>query len=284
MWTAKLGLAQGGVRLQNHIIAVSSPPMTIQSILKEAGRSALVQRAMRMLDDVEYRRIRTTEELADVIELRRKAYRARNVYVDPDQPMTDEQDLDPAFYTFAVFLEEQLVSTLRVHIVTISNRECNSRHYFAPTLDPLLDQGLTFMDPTRFAIDPDRSAELQGLPFVTLRLGFIAAKHFCTDFCLSMIKEQHEGFYRSVFRSTQLTPYMQFNAVHARYALFSSPKSMEEPICTRFPIFRSTATERSMLFDEPAAGRPRVLSVRPTARLAIRQLETEAHLHRAAAE
>jgi hypothetical protein len=258
--------------------------MTIQNILRDAGRFALVQRSLRMMDGVEYRRIRTSEELGDIIALRHKAYRARNVYVDPHRPMTDEQDLDPAFYTFGVFLDERLVSTLRVHIVTSSNRECNSGHYFAATLNPLLDQGMTFMDPTRFAIDPERSAELQGLPFITLRLGFIAAKHFRTDYCLSMIKEQHEGFYRSVFRSTQLTPYARFDAVHSRYALFSSPKSMEEPICARFPIFRSTATERSMLFDEPKTGQPRVLSVRPTARIAIRQHEMQVHPARAAAE
>lgn len=239
------------------------------SILQKTARSGLAERLMRSMYDIEYRRVLTVEDLEPVISLRQKAYTAHNVYVRTDQPMTDEMDLDPRYYTFAVYWREQLLATLRIHIVNSDNPVCNSRDYYPDFLDPLISQGLTFMDPTRFAIDPDLGQDLQALPLFTLRLGFVAAKHFGADYCLSMIKEQHMPFYRKVFKSTQMTPFLPFDAVHARYALFSSPKSMEESICQDYPIFRSTETERNLLFRAPPKGLPRFLSVRPSANLAI---------------
>jgi hypothetical protein len=240
------------------------------NILQKTARNGFAERLMRSLDDIEYRRVLTTEDLEPVIKLRQKAYRAHNVYVRAHQPMTDDQDLDPRYFTFAVYWQEQLVSTLRIHIVNSDNPVCNSRDYYPDFLDPLISQGLSFMDPTRFAIDPDSGKYLKSLPLFTLRLGFLAAKHFDTDYCLSMIKEQHMAFYREVFKSTQMTPFLPFDAVHARYALFSSPKSMEESICQNYPIFRSTETERNLLFRALPKGIPQVLNVRPSASLTLK--------------
>ncbi len=242
--------------------------MNSYNILEKTAHSGLIERLLRTLDDIEYRRVATGEELEAVIRLRERAYRSHNVYVRTDQPMTDPQDLDPRFFTFGVYWREQLLSTLRLHIVTSDNPVCNSRDYYPDVLNPLIDQGLSFMDPTRFAIEPGADQDVPGLPLITLRLGFVAAKHFEADYCLSMIKETHTAFYRKVFRSTQMTPFLSFGAVHARYALFSSPKSMEDPICMRYPIFRSLRKERELLFDVPRHGQPRVLNVKPTARLA----------------
>jgi hypothetical protein len=245
--------------------------MNTLNILHDAAHLAFVERVLQTLDDIEYRRIRTAEDLDGVIALRTKTYRAHKVYVRDDAPMTDALDLDPRYFGYAVYWRGILIASVRLHIVTADNPHSTSRSYYPYVLDPLLAQGLTFMDPTRFSIDPDLANVTTGLPLVTLRLGFLAAKHFNTDFCLSMIKKSHTPFYRKVFRSTQLTPYLPFQTVHAHYALFSSPRTMEDPICAEYPLFRSTATERAMLFEERAAGAPRTLNVRPTARLAIRQ-------------
>lgn len=245
------------------------------NFLRNAAHRGFINRSMRMMENIEYRRITNLEDLEPVIALREKAYRAHKIYVRSDQPMTDEQDLDPRFFTFGVFWQEELLSTLRVHIVTQENPVCNSRDYYPNFLDPLIAQGVTFMDPTRFAIDPDLGKELQTLPLITLRLGFLAAKHFDTDFCLSMIKERHVNFYRKVFKSSQVTPFLPFEAVHSHYALFSSSKSLENAICEDYPIFRSTQTERNLLFQAHEIGNPRVLSVKPSAEFAQAQFEKQ---------
>ncbi|NJR13277.1 MAG: hypothetical protein HC779_02015 [Phyllobacteriaceae bacterium] len=224
------------------------------------------------MNDVEYRRVMSVEDLEEIVALRTRSYLARDVYVSKNQAMTDEYDLDRRFFTFGIYWQQRLIATLRIHIVTRDNPISHSQKYFPDVLDPLIAQGITFMDPTRFAIDPSASGiEALGLPLIILRLGFLAAKHFETDYCLSMIKEQHTGFYRKVFRSSQITPFQSFSSVHSRYALFSSPRSMEEVICADYPIFMSTATERKLLFNSVPVGSAPVLNVRPTARIAMQQ-------------
>jgi hypothetical protein len=241
--------------------------VNVLNILRKTAHNSFNERAMRSMDEIEYRRVYTAEDLEPVITLRQKAYRAHSVYVNHSQPMTDEQDLDMRFYTFAVYRREQLISTLRVHIVNSENLACNSRDYFPDVIDPLIAQGLSFMDPTRFAIDPEITEDVNVIPLITLRLGFMAAKHFGTDFCLSMIKESHMAFYRKVFKSTQLTPFLPFSAVNSPYALFASPKGLESAICQSYPLFQSTETERGLLFNSRARGNPHILSVKPTANL-----------------
>jgi hypothetical protein len=259
-------------------IVIAGPPigfvigsMNTQSILKTAAQSALANRILNAMDAIEYRRVRTVEDLEPVMALRAASYRHYSVYADDSQPMTDACDLDPQCFTYAIHYRDTLVATLRIHIVTAQNPVSNSVRFFPAAMKPLLDQGLTFMDPTRFAIDLDAGREVPGLPFIALRLGFLAAKHFATDYCLSMIREEHEAFYRRVFRATQVTSYTQFPVFNPRYALFSSPKTLEQPICDTFPLFCSTATERRLLFDAPQRDAPAVISVRPTAKLALRQ-------------
>jgi hypothetical protein len=243
--------------------------MSTFNIFFSAARSGLNERLMSSMDGIEYRRIITAEDLEPIIDLRRKAYKAHNVYISSDHPMTDDQDLDPRYFTFAVYRSDRLLSTLRIHIVSRENPTCNSRYYYPDFLDPLISQGLTFMDPTRFAVDPDIGQDMPSLPLITLRLGFLAAKYFETDYCLSMIKEQHMAFYRRVFKSTQMTPFKSFEAVHSRYALFSSPRAMENTICSAYPMFLSTETERRLLFQGWKKGDPAVLSVRPSASVAL---------------
>lgn len=244
--------------------------VTAYSLLGSTARAGFNARAMSIMDEIEYRRVTTSEDLEPVRALREKSYIRGRVFSNPQSTYADETDLLPESYVFTVHYREELVSTLRIHILTAQQRFSNSNRFFPDVLGPLLDQGLTFMDPTRFAVDPDHDPALQGIPQITLRLGFLAAKHFRTDFCLSMLKDGHGGFYRRVFKSTQMTPYKKFPVFQAPYALFSSPKAMENVICTDYPMFRSLATERRLLFDEPTSGLPKVLSVRPTARAALR--------------
>ena len=255
--------------------------MNVENIVGYFANSQYVRKIGDCMDDIDYRRVTSQDDLLAISELRRNSYLPAKIYADLSRPMTDISDNDPSVYVFGVFFREKLVSTVRIHILNSKNRNSNSRLYFQNVLDPLLDQGLSFMDPTRFAIDPLVEKDIPGLALITLRLGFLAAKHFECDFCLSMIKEGHGAFYRRYFLSSQITPYRQFPAFTSKYALFSSPKSMEELICARYPLFRSLAKEREMLFGIPKPGMPANLSVKPTARLAMRNRISQPELRQA---
>jgi hypothetical protein len=245
--------------------------VNIQNLLINVALNSYSEKILSIMDDIEYRRVTSTEDLEQVAKIRRAAYIKAGSFTDPMRPVTDQLDLDPRNFVFGVWWSGRLVSSIRIHILQTGNLTSNAYRYFPEVMAPMLDQGMTFMDPTKFVIDPELEDDVPGLSPITLRLGFLAAKHFDCDYCLSMIRPRHSAFYRRVFQSTQITPATQFPDFPAPYALHSSPKSNEEPICKSYPIFRSLAQERRQLFDLPARGEPPVLGVRPTARFAIRQ-------------
>jgi hypothetical protein len=245
--------------------------MNMQNLLISVALNTYSEKVLSIMDNIEYRRVTSAEDLEQIARIRRLAYEKAGSFSDPSRPVTDAFDLDPRNFVFGVWWDNRLVSSVRVHILQPDNLTSNAYRYFPDVMRPMLDQGLTFMDPTKFVIDPALEDDVPGLSPITLRLGFLAAKHFECDFCLSMIRPRHSAFYRRVFLATQITPAVQFADFSAPYALHSSPRSNEEPICQNYPFFRSLAQERRLLFDRPARGEPPVLGVKPTARYAIRQ-------------
>jgi hypothetical protein len=247
--------------------------MNIQNLIYQVSHDGYIEKLLGYMDDIEYRRVSSQEDLNSVEKIRQAAYKKAGSFTNPNHPATDAADFDPNVFVFAVYWREKLVSTVRVHILNSKSSYGNSLSYFPDVVGPLLEQGKTFMDPTRFVIDPALEDDISGLSMITLRLGFVAAKYFDCDYCLSMIRPKHSAFYRRVFRSTQITPNTTFKTLSDPYALHSSPKSMEEAICSKYPIFRSLVKERELLFSKPKYGQPANLSVKPTARLANQLLE-----------
>ena len=74
-----------------------------------------------------------------------------------------------------------------------------SSDMFGDVLHPELDQGEIFIDPTRFVADPDKARVFPELPYVTVRLGYVACGHFNADIGLAMVRPEHQAFYRRVF-------------------------------------------------------------------------------------
>ncbi len=72
---------------------------------------------------------------------------------------------------------------------------------YGDMLMPRLMAGETFIDPSRFAADPEWSRLLPQLPYVTLRLAGMACFHFDAPYCISMIREDHAAFYKRVYQS-----------------------------------------------------------------------------------
>jgi hypothetical protein len=244
--------------------------MTAEKLLQQQARAANIEQALQIMDDIEYRRVKSSEDMQLIAEVRRSAYEDAEIYASKDASFVDELDFDPRVYVFGVYWRERLVATMRIHILSNNNPHSNSQHYFPNVLDPLIGQGLTFMDPTRFAILPGLDKEIPGLATIVLRLGLAGVRYFNCDFGLAMIKEGHGGFYRRVFNYTQMTPMQSFATFKPKYALYSTSRSNIETVCLNYPILDGLPTEASLLFSNLAPAKPAILSVKPTARLAIR--------------
>lgn len=242
--------------------------MPVGHIGKLHGSGSLNERIFDVMDHIEYRRIVTPEDFEAIGELRANAFDARAIYPKKmANSAVDEYDHLPNAYVFGMYYYGELVSTLRLHILSRQHPYSASMKLFPETLKPLVDQGMTFVDPTRFAVDETVSHEVPGLPLLTLRIPFMATTFFKANFCLALVKEGHALFYRRVFRSTMLAGPKQFDVFAFPAVLFASALEHEEDICRRYPLFYSTAAERRMMFGSPAhAVQP--LTILPTAKIA----------------
>ena len=105
-----------------------------------------------LLDRVEYRRIVSSEDMEAVGTLRAESYARGNVLsCDIGESLVEEIDFDSHAHVVGLYIDDELVSTLRVHHLTPEHRKGSSIKLFGDVLNPMLDRCMTFIDPSRFA-------------------------------------------------------------------------------------------------------------------------------------
>ncbi len=211
-----------------------------------------------LLDCIDYRRIETPEEKDQLYLMRYKAYR-RGGLIPPleSERYSDRYDDAPDALTFGVYVDGELCSSIRLHVLTSERRMSCTTELFGDILDPRLDKGEVFIDPARFVADPEKSQRFPELPYVTVRLVFLACEHFNADTGLALVRPAHQAFYRRVFLNETIAEPRPFPNALARVALMASNfRSVRERVLTRFPIMRSSASERHMLFERSGSLAP----------------------------
>jgi len=206
-----------------------------------------------VLDKVEYARIQPDDVTDPVYRLRYEAYRRENFLpYNSEEIYTDPLDLTANAYTFGVFIDGQLVSSIRIHHITPGCRISPSLGVYEDILGPMLDKGLTFTDPTRFTADHEASLAYPALPYLTLRLGLMASQHFAVDYCLQSVRPEHAPFYKRIFLSEPMGPERTYGQLSFPIVLVGShvPETLPR-IVRRFPFFLSTQEERQALFAGP---------------------------------
>ncbi|MBI1622462.1 N-acyl amino acid synthase FeeM domain-containing protein [Aquamicrobium zhengzhouense] len=235
-----------------------------------AGRSAFVANIFSALERTEYRRCESGEDLEDIYRLRYKAYR-RTEMVGDNQHSQIYDDLDDQqnCHRFGVYIDGVLVSTLRLHHVSAEAARSPSTIVYPDILMPRVDAGETFIDPSRFAADPDWTKAFPQIPYITLRLAGMACMHFATPYCLSTIRPDHGGFYRRIYHSEQIGALRDYPGLNYQVVLYQADvNAIRTRSFARFPFFRSTPMEQRLMFGETMPGEPRPLTILPTAQYA----------------
>ncbi len=230
--------------------------------------SKFARSVLDLLARTEYRRCDKGEDLEAVYRLRYKSYLASGmVSANHERIVTDALDDLPNSMRFGIHVDGELVSTLRLHHVTAEHRQSPSTTVYGDLLHPRIDAGETFIDPSRFAADPDWTAQYPHLPYVTLRLAAMACVYFAPDYCLSTIRTDHAGFYRRVFDAQQVGGLRAYPALNYEVVLYQAHyKSIAARTGLRYPFFKSSALEQRMMFGKPAEGDLEPLTILPTAR------------------
>lgn len=208
-------------------------------------------RGFNLLDRVDYRLAQSAEEKEEIYNLRYRAYlREGAVNASEDQRVTDQYDELPNSWTFGVFLSGELYSSVRISVLTYEWRWSCSTEIFSELLMPRLDRGEVIIDPARFVADPDKAKRFPELPYVTLRLAYLACEYFNADLGLAIVRPEHQAFYRRVFlHETIAEPRMLAGLLKPVGLMAVEFPAMRERVFRRYPMMRSTAFERRMLFE-----------------------------------
>ena len=221
-------------------------------------RASVLVRGGALFDRVDYRRIETPEEKDRLYLIRYKAYRQGGL-IPPSESerYSDRYDDAPDALTFGVYVDGELCSSIRLHVLTAERRMSYTTELFGDVLNPRLDKGEVFIDPARFVADPEKAQRFPELPYLTARLSFLACEYFNADTGLALVRPTHQGFYRRVFLNETIAEPRPFPNALAKVALMASDfRSVRERVMDRFPIMRSSAFERRMLFERSSEQLP----------------------------
>ncbi len=205
-----------------------------------------------LLDSVSYRRVDLSEQLDPVYRLRYDAYR-REEFIELNSQKTsgDKYDNTPNAYCYGVYIEDQLVSSIRFHHATPDCRYSPSRSIYPEMLDPWLDEGKSILDPSRFTADHEASLALPGLPFLTTRITIMASDYFGVNYCMATVRPEHGAFYRRVFRFEPKGDVRYYEGLKFPVQAYVAdvPKWLPD-VYRRYPFFRATQEEKELLFGE----------------------------------
>ncbi|GGA98839.1 hypothetical protein GCM10011491_28880 [Brucella endophytica] len=230
--------------------------------------SNFARQLLNILDRVEYRRIVSAEDFEEIGQLRYRSYMSRGVMNDEfDGTIIDDLDRDSHAYVYGVYIDQQLVSTLRVHYITPDHRKGTSYKLFPDILGPLLDKGMTFVDPTRFASEPSLLSEYPAIPYLTLRIAVMASLYFAADYCLAAVKPEHTAFYKRIFGSQVMAEPRQHEGYGIPVGLSGAPiQAIRDMVLTRYPFFKSQLHERRTMFKNIEESGIVPLTILPTAK------------------
>ncbi len=230
--------------------------------------SEFARKVSDLLERTEYRRCDKGEDVEAVYRLRYKSYRVTDMVGDlPEQSIHDALDDTSNCHKFGVFIDGELVSTLRIHHASRRHPISPSSTVYGDILMPMMAAGDSFIDPSRFAADPDWSRIYPQIPYLTLRLAVMACFQFSAPYCLSVIRPEHAGFYKRIYKSEQIGEQRPYPGLNYPVVLYrANVKEIREQTFLRYPFFKSTPMEQRLLFDRPGAGELAPLTVLPTAK------------------
>ena len=208
-------------------------------------------RSVDPLENIDYRRADTAEEKEQIYRLRYRAYLREGAILPSESGrVTDRYDDLPNNFTFGIYIDGELASSIRISVLTSEWRGSPSSEMFSDLLHPELDRGKLIIDPTRFVADPEGAKRFPELPYVTVRLGYVACAYFNADIGLANVRPEHRAFYRNVFLQEPWgDPRLYPGLIKPVGLMAAQYHDIRDRVFERFPYMRSSAFERRMLFE-----------------------------------
>jgi hypothetical protein len=215
------------------------------------GAGSFSDRIASLLQRVEYRLARTEAALDDIYRLRYDANLRENA-ISPNDigRLVDRFDDVPNVFNFGIFIDGVLTSALRLHCLTAQEPFSPAFDAFPDLLTDQVNAGVRIIDGNRFVANYPRARSFPELPYITLRIGILAAVRFGCDFITASVRSEHYPFYKREYLASKLCEPRPYPTLIKPLSLISiNFKGDGEAIIKRHPFYQSSAEERARLFD-----------------------------------
>lgn len=207
------------------------------------------QKLINLMGDIEYRRMESIEDLEAVATIRRRAYEPVGLAPDSKSVMIDDEDFAPNAHVIGVYYFEQLVATMRIHHVTAGQTDGLAMKQFPEVVGPMLDAGMSFIDPLKFAADPVLIKDVPGIAYLTIRTALMASEYFKADHCLAIIRSNHRAFYKRFLRFGPMAEPKYCKYLDCNLDIYGGHIKQTLPMINkRYPFFSSEAFEQKRMF------------------------------------
>ena len=211
-----------------------------------------------LLDRIDCRHAESDEEREAIFRLRYQAYlRDGSILPNSSGLFSDPYDDTDNVYLFGLYLDDELASSIRIHVGSREHPYFPSLEVFPDVLQPDLNAGKVIVDATRFVADEQLSKRYRALPYATVRLNWLAAGYFDGGYTLAAVRPEHQAFYRRTFRLRLICEPRPYPRLAKPICLMASDyQSVADHVHRRYPFFRSTFFERRTLFERSRGADP----------------------------
>ena len=212
-----------------------------------------LERVASVLQRVDYRRMETDQDREAIFRLRYDAY-LREGAIAPNfgRTCSDRYDDSDNGWVVGVHVDGQLAGSLRVHVASKAYPDTPNRQAFDDFIDPLVAEGKVVIDPTRFVADHKLAVRFPELPYITTRIGHMAAEYFSADIVLAVVRPEHQAFYTRVFGHNRMSDARLYPGLLKPISLMMLDyPAQRQRILSRHPIFASSRAEQTALFGSP---------------------------------
>jgi hypothetical protein len=210
-------------------------------------------RVAEMLERIEHRLAICQADREAAYRLRYEAYLRQNLLNERlDAMLYDEvYDKSPNSLITMTYIDGELASTVRVHVITDEAAISPALDVFPDVLAARLRERRVIIDPSRLAARAEMAKRFPELPYFALRPPWMAAHHFNAGFIVVSCAIGHLGYYRRTFRAQAWSDLRSYPKVTAKVVCVGLEFAAErDGVEARYPSFRSTPAEREALFGE----------------------------------
>ena len=162
----------------------------------EADHCLAPERSADLLEHVDYRLAETPEEKDEIYRLRYRAYLREGAIAafGRSERVTDQYDDAPNTWIFGVYIHGELYSSLRVSVADLGMADRRRRLTCSAIscIPSLIGAESSSIPPVSSPI-PKRPRRFPELPYVTVRLGWIACGYFNADIGLAQRSSRASG-------------------------------------------------------------------------------------------